>query len=98
MADVARIPGRDPESPGSNFRVAELRSARFSVGSSGPKSIEGQRAIVFLGSTNDGPIAIRCLKRPLEGGAERYGALRAYLADHPLPAITGPIGEKMPLR
>lgn len=54
-----------------------MQSARFSVGSSGPKSIEGQRAIVFFGSTNDGPIAVRCLKRPLEDGAERYGALRA---------------------
>ena len=76
------------QNPRSAFRPAELRSARFSVGPAGPKSLEGQRAIVFFGSTSEGPVAVRCLKRPLDGGVERYTALRAYLADHPMMAIT----------
>ena len=75
------------QNPGSAFLSAELRKARFNSGVSGPKSIEGQRAIVFLGGTSQGPIAVRCLKRPLAGGRDRYIALRAYLADHPVPAI-----------
>ena len=73
--------------PGSAFLSPDLRSARFNVGTAEPKSIQGQRAIVILGHADEGPIAVRCLKRPLDGGAERYAALGAYLAGHPLDAI-----------
>jgi len=75
------------QNPESAFRVPELRSARFIADAAGPKSIEGQQAIVFFGSAGEGPVAVRCLKRPLDGGAERYAALRAYLTDHPMAAI-----------
>jgi len=72
----------------SAFRNPWLQSAEFKTGRIGPKSIEGQRAVVFFADTVRGPVAVRCLKEPLPDGAKRYLALRAYLADNPVAAIT----------
>ena len=53
----------------------------------GPRSLEGQRAVVFFADTDDGPLAVRCLKTPVPAGAERYAALRHYLTQHPVSAL-----------
>jgi eukaryotic-like serine/threonine-protein kinase len=57
------------------------------VGRSGPLSLQGQRAVVFFADTDQGPLAVRCLKTPVPAGAERYSALRHYLTQHPVPAL-----------
>jgi hypothetical protein len=43
--------------------------------------------VVFFADTTDGPVAVRCLKQPLPDGAERYTALRGYLADQHVDSI-----------
>ena len=73
--------------PESAFRSPLLQSAKFDPGPIGPKSIQGKRAVVFFADTESGPVAVRCLKEPLPGGAKRYSALRAYLAVKPVAAI-----------
>lgn len=75
------------QSASSTFQIPQLRSARFIADGAGPRTIEGQRAVVFFADTDEGPLAVRCLKTPLPGGAERYTALRHYLAQHPVPAL-----------
>ena len=75
------------QSAPSTFQIPQLRSARFIADGAGPRTIEGQRAVVFFADTDEGPLAVRCLKTPLPAGAERYTALRHYLAQHPVPAL-----------
>lgn len=75
------------QSTESPFQIPQLRSARFVTDKVGPRTLEGQRAVVFFADTEDGPLAVRCLKTPLPGGAERYAALRHYLTQHPVRAL-----------
>jgi eukaryotic-like serine/threonine-protein kinase len=71
----------------STFHIPQLQAAKFVADGDGPRTLEGQRAVVFFADTDDGPLAVRCLKTPLPAGAERYTALRQYLAQHPVRAL-----------
>ena len=43
--------------------------------------------MVFFADTESGPVAVRCLKEPIPGGAKRYSAVSAYLMKNPVAAI-----------
>jgi serine/threonine protein kinase len=66
------------------FTVPLLRSARFDADPNGvPTWVEGQSAVTFLAETEQGPLAVRCFKRPPRAGMARYHALEAFQRDNP---------------
>jgi len=73
--------------PKRAFSDEVLMTAKFDNGPFGLSSVEGQTAVVFFADTNEGPIALRCFKRPLHRGRERYHALADFLSEHPLPPL-----------
>ncbi|GAA2334982.1 hypothetical protein [Dactylosporangium salmoneum] len=70
------------------FSDPELAGATFERNAAGMLThTEGESAFVFFTTGPGRPAAVRCLRREIQHGAERYRRLARFLAEHPVPAL-----------
>jgi outer membrane protein assembly factor BamB len=81
------------------FRDDELRRARFHTADDGSLTMaEGENAVVFFADLERDiaarTVAVRCLKRELTAGIERYAHLNEYLNFFPINAFAEAVWEE----
>ena len=78
------------QSPARTFTVEKLQNAKFVYDTLGPTLARGTSAVVFQATVDGKTQALRCYIRNDASSAQRYSALRSYLAGHNLaPYVEG---------